>query len=153
MVANERSAWGGRLLLFAALLFGIVTMHTLGHPAEEHGSGHGSAGTAASTTVTAPRTAGMTDTTAMAHDMAAPPPGSGTAVSSPDGTSHGMDPMSVCLAVLGAWGVALLGAWLVLCRTAAPDLARLVRGALLRALWPQPPPPRTVLARLSVLRI
>lgn len=174
MVANGRSAWGGRLLLFAALLFGIVTMHTLGHPAKEHGSGHGSGhgsvGTTANTTVTAPLVAGSTPGTAglahemapgatgRTHEMAAPPSGSAATASSPtasspNSSSHGMDPMSVCLAVLGAWGIALLGAWLVVCRAKALDLARVVRGALLRALWPQPPPPRTVLARLSVLRI
>ncbi|MEC4017231.1 hypothetical protein [Streptomyces sp. H27-D2] len=34
-------AWCGRLLLFAALLLGIVTMHTLGHPGEHSGAGGG----------------------------------------------------------------------------------------------------------------
>ncbi|TVL89939.1 hypothetical protein [Streptomyces sp. SAJ15] len=36
---SPTAAWGGRLVLLAALLFGIVTMHTLGHP-----TGHGSGG-------------------------------------------------------------------------------------------------------------
>ncbi|MFF0742655.1 hypothetical protein ACFYVL_19885 [Streptomyces sp. NPDC004111] len=199
MVTSGRSAWGGRLLLFAALLFGIVTMHTLGHPAEEHGGGHGAmdTGTVASSTATTGHTGttvstqhtGATDHAARtgsherpheprpaAHAMPGPASGATgpaataatlaapvtaltaavatvTAATSPAGSPHGMDPMSVCLAVLGAWGVALLGAWLVVRRAAATDLVRVVRGALLRALWPQPPPPRTVLARLSVLRI
>ncbi|MFI5803093.1 hypothetical protein [Streptomyces sp. NPDC051561] len=179
MVTAGRSAWSGRLLLFAALLFGIVTMHTLGHPAEEHGG----TGTTASGPAPAAHLALMThespgtsrETAGPLHGKAAPAtmllparaatplpaaaplpaPGSTTprATSSPHGSSHGMDPLSMCLAVLGAWGVALLGAWLVASRAAAIDLVRVVRGALLRALWPQPPPPRTVLARLSILRI
>ncbi|NEE56735.1 hypothetical protein G3M55_70785, partial [Streptomyces sp. SID8455] len=33
----------GRLLLLAALLLGVLTMHTLGHPAGDHGSAHGAA--------------------------------------------------------------------------------------------------------------
>ncbi|MFE0047526.1 hypothetical protein ACFWYJ_30500, partial [Streptomyces albireticuli] len=37
-------AWCGRLLLFAALLLGIVTMHTLGHPTSDHGAGSGAGG-------------------------------------------------------------------------------------------------------------
>lgn len=37
---RHATGWCGRLLLFTALLLGIVTMHTLGHPS----SGHGSAG-------------------------------------------------------------------------------------------------------------
>ncbi|MFD8782925.1 hypothetical protein [Kitasatospora sp. NPDC059599] len=36
---GPRVPWGPRLLLLAALLLGIVTMHTLGHPAGAHG-GH-----------------------------------------------------------------------------------------------------------------
>ncbi|MEU2577250.1 hypothetical protein ABZ603_28065 [Streptomyces anulatus] len=36
--ARSRSVTYGQLMLFAALLFGIVTMHTVGHPAEHGGS-------------------------------------------------------------------------------------------------------------------
>ncbi|UQI43951.1 hypothetical protein M1P56_06100 [Streptomyces sp. HU2014] len=66
----------------------------------------------------------------------------------------GMDPMSVCLAVLGAallTLVLLLTAAALRRRAAArPATAR----ARLRALWPIPPPPRhKSLARLSVLRV
>ncbi|MBB5118673.1 hypothetical protein [Streptomyces eurocidicus] len=64
----------------------------------------------------------------------------------------GMDPMSVCLAVLGAALLTLLltTAALRRRRTVLPVTAR----ALLRALWPVPPPPRhKALARLSVLRV
>lgn len=63
-----------------------------------------------------------------------------------------MDPLSVCLAVLGAFTLLLLvragllrpgGA---LDRTPAPRRIR-------HALRPNPPPPRILLAHLSVLRI
>ncbi len=36
---SRAAAWCGRLLLFAALIVGIVGMHTLGHPVGGHGSG------------------------------------------------------------------------------------------------------------------
>ncbi|MGW7417373.1 DUF6153 family protein [Streptomyces sp. NPDC054863] len=152
---SVRSAWGGRLLLFAALLFGIVTMHTLGHPSGEHGGPEtGSVGTG--TTMAAP------DTTAprSLHTMPGAPPhtapktvASGTpSFSSPQGPLHGMDPMSVCLAVLAAWGVVLLGARLLTSRSFAWAAPR-GGGAPLRAPHPRPPPRKAVLARLSVLRI
>ncbi|WP_434600687.1 hypothetical protein [Streptomyces sp. A5-4] len=42
MVTATRSAGYGQLLLFVTLLFGIVTMHTGGHPSEDgHGAGSG----------------------------------------------------------------------------------------------------------------
>lgn len=64
----------------------------------------------------------------------------------------GMDPLSVCLAVLGAFTlVLLLKAGLSrpggLAAPARP-LARLLDG-----LRPNPPPPRILLSHLSVLRI
>ncbi|MFI0978552.1 hypothetical protein ACH4SP_16335 [Streptomyces sp. NPDC021093] len=170
---SVRDAWGGRLLLFAALLFGIVTMHTLGHPSGEHGGYEpGSAGMGTGTslstgaTLAAPNTA-TPDTTAphttaphTTHTApgASPHTAAGTAasdapsLSSPQSPLHGMDPMSVCLAVLAAWGVVLLGARLLTSRPfawAAPPGG----AALLRALRPRPPPRKAVLARLSVLRI
>ncbi|KAB7849304.1 hypothetical protein [Streptomyces mobaraensis] len=39
--AGSGGAWPGRLLLLAALLLGIVTMHTLGHPTGHGPVGHG----------------------------------------------------------------------------------------------------------------
>ncbi|WP_069886892.1 hypothetical protein [Streptomyces luteocolor] len=73
----------------------------------------------------------------------------------PSSEPHGgmaTDPLSVCLAVLGAFTLALLvragllrpGGTLV----RAPALQR-----LLLVQRPQPPPPRALLSRLSVLRI
>ncbi|WP_171162164.1 hypothetical protein [Streptomyces sp. I05A-00742] len=131
--------WGGRLLLLAALLLGIVTMHTLGHPTEHgHPTDHGrptapAAHTAHSSphAVTAPVTEHLT-----------PPP------------RPGMDPMSVCLAVLGAgWTVVLLLALAALRRPSGTAGAA-PRAWHVHALWPVPPPPRhKALARLSVLRV
>ncbi|MEV6672747.1 DUF6153 family protein [Streptomyces sp. NPDC051162] len=148
---RRATAWCGRLLLCAALLLGIVTMHTLGHPAE-----HGGGGGTASQTATASHTShSMTAMPAMAPMAAeghhAAPPRTDASV---HGESHGMDPMSVCLAVLGSALLALvllLGAAAL--RRAAAALPA-VRARLLLALRPIPPPPRhKALARLSVLRV
>ncbi|MBT2382109.1 hypothetical protein J7E86_00585, partial [Streptomyces sp. ISL-11] len=123
---RKATAWCGRLLLFAALLLGIVTMHTLGHPTTGgHGperagasaaTGHGMGGGAASSHEAAgPHTGGGAASShkAAGHDMSrGPAPSHGAAphtAAVPDGTPRavspahgGMDPMSVCLAVLGA---------------------------------------------------
>ncbi|MCI3930288.1 hypothetical protein [Streptomyces sp. AN091965] len=254
-------------LLLVALLFGIVTMHTLGHP-QEHGGGstpsaharvadatgpgtrgtgadpvtHAGSGPAAGTqaapragagpvagkqaapragagplttnhvvtragigpvaahqavphTGTDPMAAGPTvthpDVGPMTASQATPHPGAGPlamshivtdgdvgppmavrqavphsgaepltarhavarAASPPGSPSHGtgMDPMSVCLAVLGgALVLALFGAVAARPPVAAPVL---LPAGLRAAPWPEPPPPRALLARLSVLRI
>ncbi|MET8689641.1 hypothetical protein ABZV77_36105 [Streptomyces sp. NPDC004732] len=169
-MATTRNGTGhGRLLLLAALLLGIVTMHTLGHPSGGHeggaarsaGSGtvssamgHGMGGARAlDERGTAPHERGATSsepgTTSPGH-VAAP-----TSASTPAPDSHGgmaMDPLSVCLAVLGAFTL------LVLVRAGllrpGGTLAQLPSpGRLLHALRPNPPPPRILLAQLSVLRI
>lgn len=157
---RKATAWCGRLLLFAALLLGIVTMHTLGHPSE-HGSGQ------PGPTAPRPATHAMPAHPMPAHAMpahAAPVRADGTApaaMAAPaagaprtDSPPHsGMDPMSVCLAVLAAgWAVALLlglAAFLRRSGAAAPA----IRARLLRTLWPIPPPRHKALARLSVLRV
>ncbi|MCC3779706.1 DUF6153 family protein [Streptomyces sp. UNOB3_S3] len=132
------AAWCGRLLLFAALLLGIVTMHTLGHPRD-----HGPA-------------AGAHAMASVGHAMPGAGHASVPAASIPHGGGHGgMDPLSVCLAVLGAgWAAAFLlslGAFLR-DRTGTGPVA--ARAWFSRALWPVPPPPRQkALARLSVLRV
>ncbi|MEU8552177.1 DUF6153 family protein [Streptomyces roseoverticillatus] len=136
------AAWCGRLLLLSALLLGIVTMHTLGHPTGHAGTGH-RAGTHAA--------AGMHAQEAHPREAARPAPGptADDPLSAP-----GMDPMSVCLAVLGAAFLALvlLLVTAALRRPAAALAA--ARARLLRPLWPIPPPPRhKSLARLSVLRV
>ncbi len=126
----------GQLLLLAALLFGIVTMHTVGHPAEH-----------------APSAAvAVADAVALAEVAS---DGAHPSHPSPEHSPmSGMDPLSVCLAVLGAWGLALVGVWLLLgLRADGRALGTPVGAGLLRVLRPNPPPPKSVLASVSVLRI
>ncbi|PVC96107.1 hypothetical protein DBP19_06990 [Streptomyces sp. CS090A] len=136
--ARSGSAVCRQLLLLAALLFGIVTMHTVGHPAAEHAP-----------SASVPMSVSVSDAVAM------PVAPSDAAHSSPDHSPmSGMDPLSVCLAVLGAWGLALIGAWLLLgLRADGRALGTPVGAGLLRVLRPNPPPPISVLASVSVLRI
>ncbi|MET8710065.1 hypothetical protein [Streptomyces californicus] len=205
---RSRGVSCGQLVLFAALLFGIVTMHTVGHPAEHGGraASLSSAGPAADPSAgpaaviaedlsaifvahSSPATmegfpsvtaesfsavivegfssaAVMTDASAAvaAHPSAADT--ATTASPSSPGTAHtpghgsggdaptsGMDPLSVCLAVLGAWGLALLATWLLLGLRAGRRLGAPVGAGLLRAARPNPPPSISVLAAVSVLRM
>ncbi len=127
----------GQLMLFAALLFGIVTMHTVGHPAEHSGSAAMSAASASSAA-----SPGAIAEHPAPHDA----PGA-------DAPMSGMDPLSVCLAVLGVWGLALVGSWLLGLRADGRPLGTPVGVGLLRVLRPHPPPPISVLASVSVLRI
>ncbi|WP_316519976.1 DUF6153 family protein [Kitasatospora brasiliensis] len=121
-----------RLLLLAALLFGIVTMHTLGHPSGGHSghSGHSGAHVA------------------VMHAMGADHHGPAVDPAAPGG----MDPMEVCLAVLAGWTLLLLLTGPLLRRSG--DAAADVRARLLRAVRALPPPGggRILLTRLSVLR-
>ncbi|MFJ7248158.1 DUF6153 family protein [Kitasatospora sp. NPDC098652] len=118
-----------RLVLLGALLLGIVTMHTLGHPSGGHG-GHGRHGV---------------------QVMAAHQP-VGERVTADPAAADGMDPMAVCLAVLAGWTLVLLVAGPLLRRSG--DAAAEVRARLLRAVRALPPPwgGRILLSRLSVLR-
>lgn len=127
----------GQLMLFAALLFGIVTMHTVGHPAEHGGSAAMSAASASSSA--SPAAMGE-------HSSPHGSPGA-------DAPMSGMDPLSVCLAVLGVWGLALVGSWLLGLRADGRPLGTPVGARFLRVLRPNPPPPIPVLASVSVLRI
>jgi hypothetical protein len=129
--------WSGRLLLCTALLLGIVTMHSFGHPAK-HDRPHGD-GPAAMAAAHQPAP----------HAAHANPQEAQAAAHAP---SDGMDPMAVCLAVLVTWTVALLTSVFLSRRPA--DLMSAFRARLLDALRPIPPPRRrTRLAQLSVLRI
>ncbi|MFF7496248.1 MULTISPECIES: DUF6153 family protein [Streptomyces] len=134
---RSRSVTYGQLMLFAALLFGIVTMHTVGHPAE-HGE---SAAMSAASASSAASPAAMGE-----HSSQHGSPGA-------DAPMSGMDPLSVCLAVLGVWGLALVGSWLLGLRADGRPLGTPVGAGLLRVLRPNPPPPISVLASVSVLRI
>ncbi|MEV4434510.1 DUF6153 family protein [Streptomyces sp. NPDC049585] len=127
----------GRPLLLAALLLGIVTMHTLGHPGG-HAEGSRAGAVTAAAGEHAPDRAG-------AHGGERHHEGGGTPA---------MDPSSVCLAVLAVgWTLLALLALAGLCRPGARP-APAARPWFSRALWPHPPPPRhKSLARLSVLRV
>ncbi|WP_051856627.1 hypothetical protein [Streptomyces sp. NRRL B-1347] len=172
MTPKRQPTSASGFLLLVALLFGIVTMHTLGHP-QEHGGGsapsdHARVADGARHGVGHAAARGS-ETEAVAHAGAAVPMAAGhetggtragladeavaRTASAPEPPSHdtGMDPMSVCLAVLGgALVLALFGA-----AAARPPVAAPVRlpAGLRAAPWPDPPPPRALLARLSVLRI
>lgn len=133
-MARTRSGTGRwqRLLLFAALLFGIVVMHTLGHP-----SGHG-------------EPMGAPTSMTMVHDTATH---AATVHERPDSPGHGgMDPLNVCLAVLGSFTLLLLTAAVLRPLLVAAAPGPRARG-LSFAQRPNPPPPRTLLSQLSVLRI
>ncbi|MEX2981852.1 hypothetical protein [Streptomyces sp. C36] len=153
------TAWCGRLLLFAALVLGIVTMHTLGHPRGHDGGAHApSRAMAASMAHEAP---GHPSAPAAASPSARAPHASHAETAARSGGAHagdpahggGMDPMSVCLAVLGAGAAAVL----LLSLAASGHLAGAVpvaaRAWFSRSLWPLPPPRHKALARLSVLRV
>lgn len=141
----------GQLMLFAALLFGIVTMHTVGHPAE-HGGSSVSLPAVTGHMAQAPgqdQAPGPVPAPGVVDAQQSPPhdsPGSGAPMS-------GMDPLSVCLAVLGVWGLALVGSWLLGLRADGRPLGTPVGAGLLRVLRPIPPPRISVLASVSVLRI
>jgi hypothetical protein len=147
---GRTAAWCGRLLLFAALIAGIVTMHTFGHPASGHG-GH--------TTLTA-AAHGPSASASGPMDMARPAPEAAprgpAAHPAADADGGAMDPGSVCRAVLSVWALALLvplGAGTPAGCADAGLLAAL-RARMLRRPRPIPPPPRSeLLARLSVLRV
>ncbi|MGI5399442.1 hypothetical protein ACQEVG_08350 [Streptomyces sp. CA-135486] len=138
MVIGRRARFG-QLLLFIALIFGIATMHTAGHPAPGHGGGTAEHTMSSSTAHIAPP----------GHRQTADP--AGLTHTGPELPGMGMDPMTVCLAVLDTFTLVLLAGSLLRPGPAAALAACHAR--ILRALWPDPPPRRELLARLSVLRI
>ncbi|WP_206308025.1 hypothetical protein [Streptomyces rhizosphaericola] len=153
----------GRLLLLAALLFGIFTMHTVGHPAEHPDPGLTSqAGPVAAQSApmaaqAGPGSAHTGPAAVSAVEVEVDGVSGGAAhhsgPASPGSPMSGMDPLSVCLAVLGAWGLALVGLWLFGVRVGGRGLGTPVGAGLLRVLRANPPPPISVLATVSVLRI
>ncbi|MEU8927255.1 hypothetical protein AB0D10_41120 [Kitasatospora sp. NPDC048545] len=175
---GPRVPWGPRLLLLAALLLGIVTMHTLGHPTGAHGGHdrHPAARPAAGgeqrlmddDRQSAARHPAIRQSAArhpaVRQSSAGPAVGTGHPLTDDDRhpavrhapgvdpAADGMDPMSVCLAVLAGWTVVLLVVGPLLRRSG--DAAAEVRARLLRAVRALPPPGggRILLARLSVLR-
>ncbi|MFJ4822180.1 hypothetical protein ACIP5L_02780 [Streptomyces bacillaris] len=140
------SVVGRQLLLFAALLFGIFTMHTVGHPAE-----HADPDLAAQAAPVAVSAVG--GGVEVGVDRVSREDAHHSAPAPPDSPMSGMDPLSVCLAVLGAWGLALVGLWLFGVRVGGRGLGTPVGAGLLRVLRANPPPPISVLDAVSVLRI
>ncbi|WP_327131827.1 hypothetical protein OG311_12240 [Streptomyces sp. NBC_01343] len=157
----QRAARWPRLLLLAVLLLGIVTMHTLGHPSRSHAMEDA---TAVAAVASAVRAAGHTsghiaadqdpDHTAD-HGTGGTPrreaPGDRAPAAGAPLPGTGMDPMSVCLAVLGGLTLLILGAGPAGLRDAAP-----LGGAARtpgRSGGPDPPSPRERLTRLAVLRV
>ncbi|WP_328790686.1 MULTISPECIES: hypothetical protein [unclassified Streptomyces] len=146
----QRAAPGARLLLLAALLLGIVTMHTLGHPTESHtvedvSAAHSVA--SAGQPATAGR-GGTRHTSAPATTDTSSPtvPWWGHAVPATE-----MDPTSVCLAVLAGLVVLLIGTGRTGSRRTAP-LGGAARIPVRSGGGPDPPSPRELLTRLAVLR-
>ncbi|MFJ9131234.1 DUF6153 family protein [Streptomyces sp. NPDC102340] len=140
-MARTRSGTGRwqRLLPFAALLFGIVVMHTLGHPSG-HSAGHDGAMPMGSAHVAMAEHGSPHGSAATVHER-------------PDSPGHGgMDPLNVCLAVLGSFTLLLLTAAVLRPLFVAAAPGPRARG-LSFAQRPNPPPPRGLLSRLSVLRI
>lgn len=154
----QRAAPGARLLLLAALLLGIVTMHTLGHPTESHAVQDVSAArSVASAEQTAP--AGQGGTRHISAPTTGAPSATTTGAPSPAVPWWGhavpateMDPTSVCLAVLAGLVVLLIGTGRTGSRRAAP-LGGAARIPVRSGGGPDPPSPRELLTRLAVLRV
>ncbi|WP_086559347.1 DUF6153 family protein [Streptomyces africanus] len=139
----------GYLLLVVMLALGVFAMHTMGHP--EESSGHGMR-------AAVPAAPGV-HRDAMAQKPVAPAGPEVTAehgnaasagTSPVHGVPGGMDPMSVCLAVLTVWLPVLFLRALVVRRHERLS-ALLARSTALAR--PGTPPPRPLLSQLSVLRI
>ncbi|MFK0233249.1 hypothetical protein [Streptomyces vinaceus] len=163
----QRAVRWPRLLLLAALLLGIVTMHTLGHPSGSHATedatalapvasagraaGHTGPATAHTGERAPARTAGHTGHGDPSGHTAVGTPGDRAPAAEAPPAGTGMDPMSVCLAVLGGLTLLILGAGPAGPRDAAP-LGGAAR-APGRSGGPDPPSPRELLTRLAVLRV
>ncbi|GGU44593.1 hypothetical protein [Streptomyces coeruleorubidus] len=143
----------GYLLLVVMLTLGVFAMHTMGHP--DDSSGHGMSDAI-------PAVAGVHHD-GMAQKAAASEPSAEHGATAEHGTAAsaaksapvheplgGMDPMSVCLAVLTGW---LLGLFLhaLVVRREERLTALLARSMALTRRGT--PPPRPLLSQLSVLRI
>ncbi|MFJ4569403.1 hypothetical protein ACIP4U_38295 [Streptomyces caelestis] len=142
----------GYLLLVVLLTLGVFAMHTMGHP--EDSSGHGMSG--AIPAAAGAHQGGMAQQAAASEHSAVPGVTAehGTAASPTESPVHelpsGMDPMSVCLAVLTVWLLGLFLHALVLRRH--ERLTALLTRSMASAR-PGTPPPRPLLSQLSVLRI
>jgi hypothetical protein len=136
---------GPQLVLLAAVAFGVVQMHTLGHPDPGHGAPH--------TAVAAVPEHGLAPA---GHQPALASLEQAPAGHAPAGPQRALDPLTVCLAVLTALGLAgPLLALLAIGRTRRPATPSrrpacqvpAGRGPPLESMRPRR------LALLSVLRI
>ncbi|MGW7368595.1 DUF6153 family protein [Streptomyces sp. NPDC054841] len=147
-----------RLLLVVVLALGVFVMHTVGHPSGDSGTGtlasSHTAGTGAMP-VHGHHADAVTDTgppAAMgATDLNAAPAGAG-APASPDGHEPGMamDMVSLCVAVLGTWALALL---LHVVFVGRRDWCARLAAGVLAVVRANPPPRAPDLAQLSILRL
>ncbi|WP_222622267.1 hypothetical protein [Micromonospora endolithica] len=163
MATTTGRRWS-RLLLVVGTLFGLAVMHTLGH--ETHAAGHDRAAPAPghrSGGSAGGHGDGLAGDAPQVRHAAAGAVGHGQG-GCPEGCRHerllaaagaggGTSGWSVCLAVLGAFGVSLLLAMLLraVAREVAPDAGRVGRPAAVS----RAPPTRPVgllLASVSVLR-
>ncbi|MFJ8848781.1 hypothetical protein [Streptomyces sp. NPDC102437] len=132
------ATWWGRFALAVALLVGIVLMHGLGHPGDHVDVTHVSGGHAAA---------------AMGHVVA----DAGHPTRPDPAPAHGVGFAGVCLAVLGA-GVGIVlavrGALVRRRRRCAADEPPTgMRLACALCVIPPPESPKSLLTRLSLLRI
>ncbi|MEU0715746.1 DUF6153 family protein [Streptomyces lavendulocolor] len=133
-----------RLLLVVMLAFGVLAMHTVGHPGS-------ASGTAITTSAQAPSehaaAVDMAPAAVAVTDML--PSGEHSTAASHDSATE-MSMAFLCVAVLSVWLlVGLLRA--VLARR--PDRLTRLRSQTVALLGPSPPPRKPDLTRLSVLRI
>ncbi|WP_146230998.1 DUF6153 family protein [Micromonospora sicca] len=143
-----------RLLLLLSTLVGLAAMHTLGHGAHAsggHRAGHETQRAGHHLDLSAVLAEAVATVAAAVADC----PGDGChARALPlTGPKDDRSGWSVCLAVLGAFAVALLVA--VLLRAGSRPVGRAARGSPRPACGPRAPPPRPFALRLvtaSVLR-
>ncbi|MER6102845.1 hypothetical protein ABT115_11085 [Streptomyces sp. NPDC001832] len=132
------ATWWGRFVLAVALLVGIVLMHGLGHPGEHVDATHVSGGHVAA---------------AMEHVVA----DAGHAPHPDPAPAHGVGFAGVCLAVLGAGvGIVLVVRGALVRRgrrCAADEPPTSMRLAYALCVIPPPESPKSLLTRLSLLRI
>lgn len=132
------ATWWGRFVLAAALLVGIVLMHGLGHLGEHVDATHVSGGHVAA---------------AMEHVVAE----AGHATHPDPAPAHGVGFSGVCLAVLGAGVGIVLAVRGALVRrgrlSAADESPTAMRLACALCVIPPPESPKSLLTRLSLLRV
>ena len=146
-----------RLLLLFCTLLGLAAMHTIGHDAAGHGTGHGhvrSPPAAATQHVIAMAQVGLSAVVPVVEPVGCAGDGCTPVDLMVHGTSGGMSGWGLCVAVLSSFAIALLLSALLLTRvTGRSRLPDLGGGA---ARSPRGPPGRALglsVAAMSVLRM